>query len=62
MTWLILAIMCFIWVIIWTIIHINLFRDAVRYRCTVRGLPIITLIIPIIIAAISIVLFFNTLD
>lgn len=62
MMWLSIAIVCFIWVIIWTIIHISMFKDAIRYRCTVKGLPLWTVIIPLIITVITLMLFFNSIE
>ena len=61
MIWLIISIICLLWVIVWTIIHASLFKQAIIYRCRVHGMPIWTLLIPIIICAISFALFINSI-
>ena len=62
MIWLSIAVICFIWVIIWVVIHISMFKDAVRYRCAAEGLPLWTVIIPLIIIIITLMLFFNSIE
>ena len=61
MIWLIISIMCFLWIIAWTVIHAELFRQAIIYRCNIKGAPLWTVFVPIIICAITLVLFIKTL-
>lgn len=61
MIWLIISILSLLWVIVWTIIHASLFRQAIIYRCKVNGLPLWTLFLPMIVCAICFGLFINTL-
>ena len=60
MIWLIISLICFVWVIIWTIIHAELFKQAIIYKCSVKGAPLWTLFVPIIICAITLALFIKT--
>lgn len=61
MIWLIISIVCLLWVIVWTIIHAELFRQAIIYRCNVKSAPLWTLFIPMVVCAITLVLFIKTL-
>jgi hypothetical protein len=61
MIWLAISILCFIWIIIWTVIHVSLFKQAIIYKCRINGAPIWTLVVPIIICAISFGLFIKTM-
>jgi hypothetical protein len=60
MIWLIISLICFVWVIVWTVIHASLFKQAVIYKCRVKGAPLWTLFVPIIICAITLALFIKT--
>ena len=59
MIWLFISILCFVWIIVWTIIHAKIFAESIRYRCAVRGAPLWTIFVPAIIFAISMALFIN---
>lgn len=61
MIWLIISIVCLLWVIVWTIIHASLFKQAIIYKCRINGAPLWTLFVPIIICAITLALFIKTL-
>ena len=60
MIWLIISIVCLLWVIVWTIIHASLFKQAIIYKCRINGTPLWTLLVPMIICAISFALFINS--
>ena len=59
MIWLVISIICFLWIIVWTIIHAHLFRQAIIYKCRVEGAPLWTLFLPMIMCAITLALFIN---
>ena len=61
MIWLTISILCFLWIIVWTIIHASLFKQAVIYKCKVSGAPLWTLFVPMIVCAITFSLFIKTL-
>ena len=61
MIWLAISILCFLWIIVWTSIHAELFRQAVIYKCRVKGAPLWTLFVPMVICAVTLVLFIKTL-
>ena len=62
MIWLAISILCFMWIVVWIIIHIELFRQAIIYKHNVKGAPLWTVIIPLIITAITLMLFFNSIE
>ena len=53
MIWLILNIICLVWIIIWIIFHFKLITEVAIYRCSFKGLSLWTLILPIIIYAVT---------
>ena len=61
MIWLAISILCFMWIVVWIIIHIELFRQAIIYKHNVKGAPLWTLFLPMIVCAITLTLFINTL-
>lgn len=60
MIWLSISIVCFLWIIVWTIIHVSLFKQAIVHKYKVKGLPLWTLLVPMIICAVTFVLFIKT--
>ena len=59
MMWLSISILCFLWIVVWVIIHAKLFAESIRYRCAVRGAPLWTIFVPIVVCAITLALFIN---
>jgi TRAP-type C4-dicarboxylate transport system permease small subunit len=61
MIWLVISILCFIWTILWIIVNIELFKQAMIHKYNVKGAPLWTLLVPMVICAVTLVLFIKTL-
>jgi len=61
MIWLVISVLCFIWIVAWIIVHIELFKQAMIHKCNVKGAPLWTLLVPMVICAVTFALFINTL-